>query len=79
MSLQSKKLELIETILKVEEESVLYEVKSLIKKAQKKSKSETLSDDDLIDLLNASQKDYKNGKSIKQSELKKQVKTWAKK
>ncbi|HLP49399.1 MAG TPA: hypothetical protein VK154_00800 [Chitinophagales bacterium] len=79
MSLHSKKLEIIESILKVEEESVLYEVKSALKKAAKRSKDDELSEDELIELLNISAKDHKNGNSISQADLRKQVKAWKKK
>jgi hypothetical protein len=81
MSLHSKKLEIIESILKVEEESVLYKVKSLIKKEAegKKKKEKDMSEDDLAALLETSEKDYKNGKYITQAEAQKQVKKWRKK
>jgi hypothetical protein len=49
------------------------------KKNRLKPDSKNLSQNDLIELLLLSEKEYKNGKVIKQSELKKQVKTWAKK
>ena len=78
MSLHSKKLALIESILKVEEESVLYEVKAVLKSASKK-KSTDKSDDDLVELLNISAKDHKKGNTLKQEDLRKLVKTWKKK
>ncbi len=83
MSLYSKKLEIIESILKVEEESVLYKVKEVIKKSSlQKTKSAsfvTLSEDELVRLLEESEDDFKNGRVISHSEMKKEIKSWGKK
>lgn len=79
MSIQARKLVLIEEFLRISDESLITKIESFIKNEKKISHEEKLrpmSLDDFHQMINQSKQDSDAGRVISHEELRKKVKSW---
>jgi len=80
MNIQATKLSLIEWLISLQDESLLEKLEQFRSKTKKTSseKIKPMSLDAFYSKIENSEKAFKNGKVISQDELRKEIKSWAK-
>jgi hypothetical protein len=79
MTLQTRKLSLIEEFLKINDEEIISKVESLIKEEKSKkyeSRQTPMSMDDFRGMIDQSKRDSEEGRVISHQDLKKKIQTW---
>ncbi len=81
MQIQAEKLWLIESLLKVQDETVLYRVRNVLEKFSSKKQADNvapMSIDTFYQKIDESQKAFERGDVISQDQLRNEIKTWQK-
>ena len=81
MNLQNEKLNLIQTIISLQDKNLVLELKQFLEAAMAKNESEMkpMSLETFYAKIAASEKDYEEGNVISQEALEEEVKTWGRK